>query len=243
MMPPPCATADGDAESIAASWQTDHVVPHHTDDQERNVLWRLSRRVIPRLYRLKGSQRPLPFVEDISIPPKRLPDFLLEIQNVLKAERVTATLFSHAAHGQLDLRPFLDLGNPQDQEKLARLSEAIYSKVMAFGGCISGEHALGLSRAAMAARQLGPRFDLCRQIKEIFDPNDILNPGKFMSVEPARVDENLRPVPKYQLPQTTLAVGSNVIPPRHFLRCRLRTAWPARNRAVDDRRAAEHRFR
>ena len=183
-----------------------------TDDQERNVLWRLSRRVIPRLYRLKGSQRPLPFIEDISIPPKRLPDFLLEIQNILKAERVTATLFAHAAHGQLDVRPFLDLGNPQDQERLARLSEAIYSKVMAFGGCISGEHALGLSRASMAARQLGPRFELCKQIKQIFDPSDILNPGKFMSDEPAKVNENLRPVPKYKLPPTSFAVGSNVIP-------------------------------
>ncbi len=183
-----------------------------TDDQERNVLWRLSRRVIPRLYRLKGSQRPLPFIEDISIPPKRLPDFLLEIQNILKVERVTATLFAHAAHGQLDVRPFLDLGNPQDQDRLARLSEAIYSKVLEFGGCISGEHALGLSRASMAARQLGPRFALCQQIKAIFDESDILNPGKFTSDEPARVNENLRPVPKYKLPPSQFPVGSNVIP-------------------------------
>jgi len=183
-----------------------------TDEQERSVLWRLSRRVIPRLYRLKGSQRPLPFIEDISIPPKRLPDFLLEIQNILKAERVTATLFAHAAHGQLDVRPFLDLGNPQDQERLARLSEAIYSKVMAFGGCISGDHALGLSRAAMARRQLGPRFELCQQIKQIFDPADILNPGKFMSDEPPKVNENLRPVPKYKVAPNTLALGGNVIP-------------------------------
>jgi FAD/FMN-containing dehydrogenase/Fe-S oxidoreductase len=183
-----------------------------TDDQERAVLWRLSRRVIPRLYRLKGSQRPLPFIEDISIPPKRLPDFLLEIQNILKVERVTATLFAHAAHGQLDVRPFLDLGNPQDQERLARLSEAIYSKVMAYGGCISGEHALGLSRAAMAARQLGPRMELCKQIKQIFDPADILNPGKFMSDDPAKVNENLRPVPKFRSSPTSISVGGSVIP-------------------------------
>ena len=106
----------------------------------------------------------------------------------------------------------MDLGNPQDQERLARLSEAIYSKVMAYGGCISGEHALGLSRAGMAARQLGPRMELCKQIKQIFDPADILNPGKFMSDEPPAVNENLRPVPKYRSAPTSMSVGGTVIP-------------------------------
>jgi FAD/FMN-containing dehydrogenase/Fe-S oxidoreductase len=183
-----------------------------TDDTERNLLWRLARRVIPRLYRLKGSQRPLPFIEDISIPPKRLPDFLVEMQNVLKAERVTATLFAHAAHGQLDVRPFLDLGNPNDHLRMSRLSEAIYSKVLEYGGCISGEHALGLSRAALAERQLGPRLELFRQIKHIFDPTDVLNPGKFLSTSPPLVSDNLRPVPQFIPKPAAINVAGSTIP-------------------------------
>ncbi len=183
-----------------------------TDDTERGLLWRLARRVIPRLYRLKGNQRPLPFVEDISIPPKRLPDFLVEMQNVLKAERVTATLFAHAAQGQLDVRPFLDLANPNDHERMARLSESIYAKVLEYGGCISGEHALGLSRAALAERQLGPRLDLFRQIKQIFDPSDILNPGKFLSTDPQAVTANLRTVPHFVSKASAINVAGTSIP-------------------------------
>ncbi len=183
-----------------------------TDDHERNILWRLARRVIPRLYRLKGSLRPLPFVEDISIPPKCLPDFLVEVQNVLKAERVTATLFAHAAHGQLDIRPFLDLGNALDHERMLRLSEALYAKVLEFGGCIAGEHALGLSRAALAERQLGPRLELCREIHRIFDPTNIMNPGKFLSQYPPRVNENLRPIPKSLTRMSSNTVGAKAIP-------------------------------
>lgn len=178
-----------------------------TDRAERNLLWRLARRVIPRLYKLKGNMRPLPFVEDISIPPKRLPEFLIEIQNVLKAERVTATLFAHALHGQVDVRPFLDLANPEDQLRVARLSEAIYGKVLEFGGCVSGQHALGLSRAAWAEKQLGPRLELCRKIKQVFDPSGILNPGKFLSPTPPRVNENLRPVPKFRAKLKSISVG------------------------------------
>lgn len=172
-----------------------------TDSQERNLLWRLARRVIPRLYRLKGSMRPLPFLDDVCVPPKRLPEFLLEVQNILKSERVTATLFAHALSGQIDLRPFLDLASTEDQLRLASLSEVLYTKVLEFGGCVSGSHALGLSRAAWAERQLGPRLELCRKVKQLFDPEGILNPGKFLSPTPPQVNENLRPVPSFAIRQ------------------------------------------
>jgi FAD/FMN-containing dehydrogenase/Fe-S oxidoreductase len=183
-----------------------------TDNAERNLLWRLARRVIPRLYRLKGTMRPLPFVEDISIPPNRLPEFLLEVQNILKAERITATLFSHALHGQVDLRPFLDLANVEDQMRLSSLSETLYEKVLEFGGCVSGEHAFGLSRAAWAEKQLGPRLELCRKIKQVFDPEGVLNPGKFLSPTPPKVNENLRPVPYFQSKASSISIGTESIP-------------------------------
>ncbi len=178
-----------------------------TDPKERNLLWRLARRVIPRLYRLKGSMRPLPFVEDISIPPQRLPEFLKVLQDVLKSERVTATLFAHALHGQLDVRPFLDLASPKDQLKLSRLSELIYEKVLQFDGCVAGEHALGLSRAALAERQLGPRLELFRRVKSVFDPDSILNTGKFLSPTPPKVNENLRPVPRFESHLASVSSG------------------------------------
>ena len=174
-----------------------------TDRTERNLLWRLARRVIPRLYRLKGSQRPLPFVEDLSVPPKRLPEFLREVQNILKRERVTATVFAHALHGQVDLRPFMDLANPADQLRVGRLCEALYETVFEFGGCISGEHAMGLSRAGFAEKQLGPRLELSRKVKRIFDPEGVLNPGKYLSPAPPKVNENLRSVPRFQVEDST----------------------------------------
>jgi len=65
-----------------------------TDDVE--LFWRLSQRVVPTLYRLTGSQRPLPFVEDIAVPPESLADFLLEVQNVLKRHQVIASVFAPA---------------------------------------------------------------------------------------------------------------------------------------------------
>ena len=71
---------------------------------------RCSRRCIG----VKGPSRPVPIVEDMAVAPDVLPDFLVRMQNVLKRNQVTASLFCHAGHGQLHIQPFLDLANPDD---------------------------------------------------------------------------------------------------------------------------------
>ena len=165
-----------------------------TEQSERDFYWSLCRRVIPRLYRLKGNSRPLPFVEDMAVPPERLPEFLLEVQKVLKRHQVTATVFAHAGQGQLHLRPFLDLGNRDDQLRIVPLSEDLFTSLLSFDGVICGEHGAGLSRSSLLRRQLGPLWPAMLDIKRAFDPDGILNPGKVISSRLPRADENLRKV-------------------------------------------------
>jgi Fe-S oxidoreductase/FAD/FMN-containing dehydrogenase len=164
------------------------------EKDERDLYWRMARRVIPILYRLKGSTRPLPFIEDIAVPPTILPDFLVRLQNVLKAHQVTASLFAHAAHGQLHVRPFLDLANPDHLRTMQDLANDLYAEVMAVGGTISGEHGDGLSRTWYVRRQFGPLYDVFREVKRIFDPQIILNPGKVVADVPQPLTRHLRPV-------------------------------------------------
>ncbi len=165
-----------------------------TEREERDFYWRLCRRVIPRLYRLKGSSRPLPFVEDMAVSPEKLPEFLLEVQETLKRQQVTATIFAHAGHGQLHLRPFLDLSSPDDQRKIAPLADDLFACVMKFGGVVCAEHGAGLSRTALLRRQLGPLWPAMVDIKRAFDPQSVLNPGKVVASRLPRPDENLRVV-------------------------------------------------
>ena len=110
---------------------------------------------MPTLYRLKGSTRALPFVEDIAIPPAALAPFLVEMQNVLKRHQVTASLFGHAGHGQLHIRPFLDPDDPEHVQTMAALASDLYEAVFQVGGTISGEHGDGLSRTQFVQRQYG----------------------------------------------------------------------------------------
>ncbi len=165
------------------------------DKSEIELYWRLAQKVVPTLYRLKGSTRPLPCVEDVAVPPAALPDFLVRMQNVLKQHQVTASLFAHAGHGQLHLRPFLDLTDPADVTRMAQLAASLYQEVIAVGGTISGEHAAGLSRTPFIRQQYGPLVDVFREVKRIFDPGDLLNPGKIFNDDPELLTRNLRAAP------------------------------------------------
>jgi Fe-S oxidoreductase len=174
------------------------------DEDERGLYWRLARRVIPTLYRLEGSKRPLPFVEDIAVPPDLLPDFLVRVQNIFKTHQVTASLFAHAGHGQLHIRPFLDLANTDDVRRMQELAAAVFEETLAVGGTISGEHGSGLSRTWFLKRQYGPLYDVFREVKRIFDPQNIFNPGKVVADAPQPPTKNLRTVTA-QLPLAYLA--------------------------------------
>ncbi|MGQ9574778.1 MAG: FAD-binding and (Fe-S)-binding domain-containing protein [Thermoguttaceae bacterium] len=163
------------------------------DPAEVDLFWQLARKITPTLYRLKGPARPVPVVEDLAVPPEVLPDFLVRMQNVLKWHQVTAAMFCHAGQGQVHLQPFLNLRAAEDIQKMQHLAEDLYQEVFDLGGTISAEHGCGLSRTPFVRRQCGPLFELFRKIKQVFDPQNILNPGKVVAEGSPSITANLRP--------------------------------------------------
>lgn len=161
--------------------------------EDVEFLWSLPEKVVPRLARLQGPTRPLPFVEDIAVPPDVLPEFLPRAQNVFQKHRMTATLYAHAAAGQLHMRPFLEPPHPDQGPQLEELARDLYQVVFDCGGTVSGEHGDGLSRSAFLSQQYGPLYEVFRQIKSIFDPKNLLNPGKVITDDPHLTSRNLRP--------------------------------------------------
>ena len=176
------------------------------DEDDIDLYWKLAQHVVPSLYRLEGSERPLPFIEDIAVPPETLPQFLVTAQNVLKKHQIIASVFSHAGHGQLHIRPFLDLSEQDHVRRLHYLARDMYEEVLKLGGTISGEHGDGLSRSWYVRVQYGPLYNAFRELKRIYDPRNMLNPGKIVDVLPQSPGQNLRPV---KLGQAVSNVSSN----------------------------------
>lgn len=163
------------------------------ETDEVAAFWRLTDRVQPALYRAEGSSRPVPVVEDVAVPADVLPEFLVQMQNVLKRNQVVASIFCHAGHGQLHIQPFLDLTNPDEVLRMQKLAEEMYQEVFSVGGGINSEHACGLSRTAFVRQQAGPLFEVLREIKRIFDPDHLLNPNKIVGEGEVVMTSHLRP--------------------------------------------------
>jgi FAD/FMN-containing dehydrogenase/Fe-S oxidoreductase len=162
------------------------------DEDDFQLFWGLAQRFVPTLHQMQGTSRPTPCIEDIAVPVESLPVFLRHVQDTLKHLQVTASVFGHAAQGQLHIRPLLDLAMPDDVRAMESLAVELYEKVWSLHGTISGEHADGLSRTPFLARQYGPLANVFRELKQIFDPQGLLNPGKKVPLTPTRMTQNLR---------------------------------------------------
>ncbi|AMV30282.1 Anaerobic glycerol-3-phosphate dehydrogenase subunit C [Gemmata sp. SH-PL17] len=157
----------------------------------------------------QNGQRPVAFVEDIGVPADSLPEFLTKAQDILKQFETSGTFLVHALTGQVHTRPLLDLNEPTDRAKLWPLAEAIHGLALALHGTVSTQHGTGLARTPWVERQYGPLVPVFRELKRIFDPKGILNPGKIVGPDPSREAWPLRPAFRNQEPETTATEKEN----------------------------------
>ena len=113
---------------------------------------------------------------DVAIPIGALPELVAAAQAIAASQGVLAHVFGHAGIGILHV---LILADPAERPRAAAARVALLERTLALGGAVSGEHGMGLGNRDFAVRALGPALDVMRQIKSVFDPHGILNPGKI----------------------------------------------------------------
>jgi FAD/FMN-containing dehydrogenase/Fe-S oxidoreductase len=184
-----------------------HAVQIHraATPEQCDRFWRLRESALPSLYGTRGGQQPIPLIEDVGVPVELLPDYIRRVQEILREHEVTASFLIHAGVGQVHARPFIDLSKPDETSKLSLLAERVHNLVIELGGTVSGQHGVGLARLPWVARQLGSLYPLHRQVKALFDPHGIFNPGKM-------VDSDAK------LPAWPLRASARVEPAKPMLR-------------------------
>ncbi len=153
------------------------------DAADAATFWQLSRTVVSTLHGVRGKVRPVSCMEDIVIPPPALPEVITRFQSILRRQEETALLFAHAGHGQLHLRPFADPRRPGERQRLEALAAEIYEAIAACGGTLGGEQGLGLSRTRFFADRFPDEAAMFVDIKRLYDPAGVLNPGKIVPAE------------------------------------------------------------
>jgi len=163
------------------------------DAREQTAAWSLRQVATGLLYRTTPSRdiKPQEFVEDTGIAPEKLGAYTRRFEEIVHRHGTTLGFFGHAGQGCLHIRVDLNLKRGEDVRRMQAIAGDIAELVVEFGGSLSGEHGDGLARSEFLPLMFGPEImGLHRDIKKLFDPENLANPGKV--VEGPRMSDNLR---------------------------------------------------
>jgi glycolate oxidase len=143
---------------------------------EIDALWTARRSVSPAAFTLK----PHKISEDVVVPRSRIPELVLFVESLAAESGLTIFTFGHAGDGNIHVNIMLDKNAPQEVGRAETATKALFEEVIKLGGTLSGEHGIGITKAAFLPLELDEAsLDIMRGIKKFFDPNNILNPGKI----------------------------------------------------------------
>ena len=141
----------------------------------------------------KGDAKPIAGIEDVAVPPDKLPDYVSGLQSLMKPLGLKGSFYGHAASGLLHVRPVLDLHNADDIKKYRSLCDGVSALTLQFRGSLAAEHGVGIARTEYMAEHIGPELlEVMRRIKAHFDPKGIMNPGKIFADGRYAIDTNMR---------------------------------------------------
>ncbi len=143
---------------------------------ERESLWSARRAISPALARL----RPNKLGEDVVVPRSEVPAMIEEIGRIAARYELPIPVFGHAGDGNLHPSILFDLRHPEEVRRVEAAARDVFRAALRLGGTLSGEHGVGsLKREFMEEAQGARALALSRAIKDVFDPQGILNPGKL----------------------------------------------------------------
>jgi glycolate oxidase len=145
------------------------------DPQEADRLWQARRVLSQATYNLN----PVKIAEDVVVPRTHIPTLIRALEEMEKRFGVPILSFGHAGDGNFHVSIMIK-DTPEDRAKAEKAVEAIFEETIRLGGTLSGEHGIGTSKSAYLGMELSPEvIATMKRIKELFDPNNILNPGKI----------------------------------------------------------------
>ena len=175
---------DGNADSIQAlAEKIKAVLIEHNADEvkltqdpvEADKLWQARRVVSQATYNLN----PVKIAEDVVVPRSNIPRLIRFLEETGRKHGIPILSFGHAGDGNFHVSLMIK-ETEEDYAKAHRAVEEIFSETIRLGGTLSGEHGIGTAKAPYISMELAPEvIETMKSIKRVFDPNNILNPGKI----------------------------------------------------------------
>jgi len=151
---------------------------HRAENEEENEsIWELRRSLSPIINNFGDTK----MNEDVVVPRSRIPDLFSFVELLRRETGLTIVCFGHAGDGNIHVNVMFNAGTPGIDEKVETALHRLFEKVVEMGGSISGEHGIGIAKQRFMRHQFSEaQLTLMSNIKELFDPMNLLNPGKIL---------------------------------------------------------------
>jgi glycolate oxidase len=147
--------------------------------EEVEDIWRARRSISPATFKL----RPHKISEDVVVPKTKIPQLVDFTEKLSRELDIVILTFGHAGDGNIHVNIMVDKDNPEENQKGQTAKKRLFEHVMTLSGTLSGEHGIGITKAPYLSLELDePSLELMQNIKSMFDPNNVLNPGKIFNV-------------------------------------------------------------
>ncbi|HSC54502.1 MAG TPA: FAD-linked oxidase C-terminal domain-containing protein [Phnomibacter sp.] len=162
-------------------------------------IWTLRKAGLGLLSNLPGDEKAVPVIEDTAVDVHDLPAYIRDFNDILKKHGLYSVHYAHAGSGEIHLRPIINLKTEEGNRLFRVIAEEIATLVKKYDGSLSGEHGDGRLRGEFIPQMIGAKnYELIKQIKRTWDPNNIFNPNKI--VDTPSMNSMLRYEPGQQTP-------------------------------------------
>ncbi|MTI87278.1 MAG: FAD-binding protein [Balneolaceae bacterium] len=176
-----------------------YTCPVIEDPEKVDQVWELRKAGLGLLMGLGEESRSPTFCEDTAVRVSDLPEYVSDFQEILDKYNTECVFYAHASVGELHLRPVVDITTERGLQIMKNMADEIAELVRRYRGSLSGEHGDGRARSPYIEKVLGKELmSVLKEVKEIWDPDNIFNPGKIVSSE--ALDSDLRFSPDYKRP-------------------------------------------
>jgi len=149
------------------------------DEGSSAPFWKIRRSALTLLQNQVHGRYASPFIDDMAVPPRHLPEFVPKLRKVIRKYKLPATIQGHFGDGNFHVIPLMDIAGAKDQAKLEPVMRELIPIVLKYGGTMAGEHNDGMVRGPWLPAVFGQEmYEVFKETKEIFDPQYIFNPHK-----------------------------------------------------------------
>ncbi|MEO1654847.1 MAG: FAD-linked oxidase C-terminal domain-containing protein, partial [Bacteroidota bacterium] len=162
-------------------------------DKTKRV-WDLRKAGLGLLSNIPGDAKPAPVIEDTAVDVQDLPAYIRDFNQILDKHQMSCVHYAHAGSGELHLRPIINLKTQEGNQQFRMIAEEIARLVKQYKGSLSGEHGDGRLRGEFLKFMIGDKnYELCRQVKQVFDPEGLFNPLKIIDTPPMNTSLRYEP--------------------------------------------------